>query len=330
MRRASYRRFAIVAAVFVAALGVFAGRVDAQIPAADGQFYACVRIDRDGDEGRLTRLVAADEPCRRNETRVHWGGAGVPGTPGINGTNGLNGKDGTNGLNGKDGANGLNGRDGANGINGTSGTNGTSVTIAGTLLKGDANCSKGGVSLTDGTSTYFLCNGADGRTTGTAADGPCSDNTNRYVDCGNGTVTDTVTGLIWLKDAACLAPALWDAARGAAATLASGQCNLTDGSSAGDWRLPTRDEWSATIARGVSLGCYLVVLTNDPGTNCWVQGPTSLMNMYFDPMFYWSSSSIEAFPFTAWVAFLGTGGSIGTGHKDGPPVRVWPVRSGAR
>jgi hypothetical protein len=34
------------------------------------------------------------------------------------------------------------------------------------------------------------------------ADPPCFDNLNRYVDCGNGTVTgtvtDTVTGLIWL------------------------------------------------------------------------------------------------------------------------------------
>ena len=37
------------------------------------------------------------------------------------------------------------------------------------------------------------------------ADGPCfNDNDNRYQECGNGTVTDTVTGLIWLKKADCL------------------------------------------------------------------------------------------------------------------------------
>jgi hypothetical protein len=29
------------------------------------------------------------------------------------------------------------------------------------------------------------------------------DNANRYVNCGNGTVTDTVTGLIWLQNANC-------------------------------------------------------------------------------------------------------------------------------
>ena len=29
-----------------------------------------------------------------------------------------------------------------------------------------------------------------------AADPPCFDNANRYVNCGNGTVTDTATGLV--------------------------------------------------------------------------------------------------------------------------------------
>jgi hypothetical protein len=58
--------------VFVAAVGVFAKRANAQIPSAGGVFYACVHLDRDSDEGRQLRLVAAGEPCRRNETRVHW------------------------------------------------------------------------------------------------------------------------------------------------------------------------------------------------------------------------------------------------------------------
>ncbi len=30
---------------------------------------------------------------------------------------------------------------------------------------------------------------------------PCFDNINRYVNCGDGTVTDTVTGLVWLQEA---------------------------------------------------------------------------------------------------------------------------------
>ena len=81
----------------------------------------------------------------------------------------------------------------------------------------------------------------------TRADGPCVGNTNRYVDCGNGTVTDSVTGLIWLKQADCLGYATWTLGNQAAAALKSGDCSglLSDGSSPGDWRLSTKDEWIA-------------------------------------------------------------------------------------
>ena len=51
------------------------------------------------------------------------------------------------------------------------------------------------------------------------AAGTCLDNTKRYVDCGNGTVTDTVTGLIWLKRADCLPESNWKAAIEATAGL---------------------------------------------------------------------------------------------------------------
>jgi hypothetical protein len=76
----------------------------------------------------------------------------------------------------------------------------------------------------------------------------CIGNVNRYMDCGNGAVTDSVTGLVWLKQAACPPiPVDWKAANEAAAGLESGDCALTDGSSAGDWRLATKAEWEATI-----------------------------------------------------------------------------------
>src|SRR5438093_5502765 len=119
--------------------------------------------------------------------------------------------------------------------------------------------------------------GKDG-TTATHAAGPCFDNANRYVDCGNGTVTDTVTGLIWLKQWNCLPANAWAAANQAAAGLKDGSCGLTDTSSAGDWRLPTKDEWSATITRAVALGCIFggaggaPTLTNDAGVACYGSG----------------------------------------------------------
>ena len=90
-RRIQMSRTVRVLLVFVAALWLFGERAAAQIPATDGTFYACVRVDRDGDEGRLARLVAANEPCRRNETRVHWSQAGAQGVRGTNGTNGAPG-----------------------------------------------------------------------------------------------------------------------------------------------------------------------------------------------------------------------------------------------
>ena len=69
----------------------------------------------------------------------------------------------------------------------------------------------------------------------------------KLVDNGNGTVTDLCTGLIWLKNMGC-APAQGLAAHMVwAANLANGQCNLTDGSQAGQWRLPTLPELTSLL-----------------------------------------------------------------------------------
>ncbi|HEX4347223.1 MAG TPA: hypothetical protein VHZ73_06600, partial [Vicinamibacterales bacterium] len=62
------------ASVFLAAASA-----EAQIPSRNGVIYACIRLDRDDDVGKLARLVAADEPCRRNEARVQWNVQGAAG-----------------------------------------------------------------------------------------------------------------------------------------------------------------------------------------------------------------------------------------------------------
>lgn len=64
----------------------------------------------------------------------------------------------------------------------------------------------------------------------------------RFTDNGNGTVTDSITGLIWLKNANCFNLQVWNAALSLANGLANGTCSLTDGSTAGQWRLPNRSE----------------------------------------------------------------------------------------
>ena len=61
----------------------------------------------------------------------------------------------------------------------------------------------------------------------------------RFVNNGNGTVTDTTSGLILLQNPGCFSSMKWQNAMDAAAMLANGKCGLTDGSSVGQWRLPS-------------------------------------------------------------------------------------------
>jgi hypothetical protein len=238
---------------------------------------------------------------------VHWdlrGPAGTPGTDGINGTNGTNG---------------------------TNGIDGTSVVFAGYFSGNEHGCPNGGAiyALAGGVNTY-VCNGRNG-TAALQADGPCFDNTNRYVDCGNGSVTDTVTGLIWLKQWDCLGSAKWAEANQKAAGLKNGDCGgaLTDGSAPGDWRLPTKPEWEATVARAVALGCTGgngPALTDDAGTACYNAGTSSFVGV--PAGMYWSSSPYEAAPYNAWAELLANLFPFAT-IKDNV-LSVWPVRGGSR
>ena len=69
----------------------------------------------------------------------------------------------------------------------------------------------------------------------------------RFTDNGNGTVTDNLTGLIWLKNANCYGTRSWANALSDANALADGICSLSDSSSAGDWRLPNVRELFSLI-----------------------------------------------------------------------------------
>ena len=69
----------------------------------------------------------------------------------------------------------------------------------------------------------------------------------RFTDNQDGTVTDHLTGLIWLKDAGCFSPTTWSNAITDAAQLADGACGLSDGSTAGKWRLPNPNELESLI-----------------------------------------------------------------------------------
>jgi hypothetical protein len=166
----------------------------------------------------------------------------------------------------------------------------------------------------------------------------CSDKTQRYVDCRNGTITDTVTGLIWLKRADCLSAANWSAANQKAAALKTGDCGLTDGSSPGDWRLPSKAEWKATIAKAVALGCTFSkapTLTNEAGTACYGDG-TGASPVGVASVGYWSSTPTEInplstiFPNASVVSFADLHHGDVTSIESVVSLGVWPIRGGTR
>ena len=71
-----------------------------------------------------------------------------------------------------------------------------------------------------------------------------------FTDNLNGTVTDNLTGLIWLKDANCFGTKTWADALSDASSLANGACGLNDGSVAGIWSLPNIVELESLFHAG--------------------------------------------------------------------------------
>ena len=99
--------------------------------------------------------------------------------------------------------------------------------------------------------------------------------TDRFLDNQDGTVTDSVTGLVWLKNAGCFSPSVWADALAQVNALASGACGLTDGSVAGQWRLPNLNELESLVD----------VSTSDPA----LSPGHPFINV--SPAVYWSSTS---------------------------------------
>ena len=165
----------------------------------------------------------------------------------------------------------------------------------------------------------------------------CFDNGNRFVDCGNGTVKDTTTGLFWLKNANCFGAQSWATANISAAGLGHGQCGLMDGSLPGDWRLPTLNCASLTCqpietATGEFAAIFNSVVCNTPpyvlnatGAACSTVAPASPFSGV-QSAFYWSSTPYVYGSSYAWIMGLDYGGVGATSKVN--HYFVWPVRGG--
>jgi hypothetical protein len=148
----------------------------------------------------------------------------------------------------------------------------------------------------------------------------------RFVDNGDGTVSDRLTGLIWLKDASCselpgadaLGRAPWVTALTAATALADGTCGLSDGSEAGWWRLPSRFELESLL----DLEYRSPALSDAAGTGQWSEDdPFSGVTSNY----YWTSTSNAYDPAYAWHVRLDCGCVYGTVKPTS--YYVWPVRT---
>jgi formylglycine-generating enzyme required for sulfatase activity len=155
-----------------------------------------------------------------------------------------------------------------------------------------------------------------------------SDQPLRFNDNGNGTVTDTRTGLVWLKDAHSHEFNMdWDETNAYCSSLASGAGGLSDGSVAGQWRLPS-------LAELEGLG------TAEP-TSVWYDGPPPTGVNWIVPgepfrnvsdYLYWSSDIAPENSAThakddialCWI----NGGGASRDSKDSSYPRAWPVRNG--
>ena len=137
----------------------------------------------------------------------------------------------------------------------------------------------------------------------------------RFDDNKNGTFTDTLTGLIWIKNANCFGMMRWENAKQAVRSLKDGDCGpnpeliLTDRSFSGDWRLPTMDEL-----------CTLIDFSRrDPSL------PEGHLFLNIPPGYHWSATTLDSYSEMVWIVYIESGTTCyeGVNNRAG---YVLPVR----
>jgi len=184
----------------------------------------------------------------------------------------------------------------------------------------------------------------------------------RFRDNDDGTVTDNLTGLIWLRDARCFPDMPWEDALHLASTLQDGMCGLGDGSAKGDWRLPNVREMQSLIRYGADVftlftGGHTIAVPDTSGTGVYRSwGPLGAF-INLSAHFFWTSTSYVdgGLPIdmhyltygsptyrtlyrytggmrdpdncTAWIVDTQDGSVFGADEGKEEDWGVWPVRS---
>ena len=136
----------------------------------------------------------------------------------------------------------------------------------------------------------------------------------RFTDNNNGTITDNLTGLIWIKNTHGFGQMAWTTALRITAELADGGFGLTDGSKPGQWRLPSIVELNSLIDRSLDN----LVLP--------VDSAFTISEINADNFGFWSSTTSLRHTRYGYAKFVGRIGWTFSGQMAESHY-VWPVRN---